>query len=73
MSDQQRANYVKKEQLHTRIIGLGLLAVISLVTGALLRERTTAIAILLGMIGMSIFLYWGILLYGYRKTYRVPV
>jgi len=73
MSDQQRANYMKKEQLHTRIIGFGLLAVVLLVTGALLRERTTAITILLGMIGMGTFLYWGILLYGYRKTYRVPV
>ena len=64
---------MKKEQLRTRIISLGLLAVVLLITGALLRERATAIAILLGIIGMGTFLYWGILLYGYRKTYRVPV
>ena len=64
---------MKKEQLRTRIIGLGLLAVVLLMTGARLRERATAITILLGIIGMGTFLYWGILLYGYRKTYRVPV
>ena len=67
---------MKKGQLETRIVGLGLLVVVSLATGAFLRvsgEDTTGIAILLGMVGMGILVYWELLIYGYRKTYRIPV
>ena len=67
---------MKKEQMQTRLVGLGLLTVFLFATGAFLRvlgEETTGIAVLLGIVGMGTFLYWGILLYGYGKTYRMPV
>ncbi|MFB0504394.1 MAG: hypothetical protein ACETWE_11220 [Candidatus Bathyarchaeia archaeon] len=71
---------MRKGQLLTRIISSGLLAVVLLATGAFLTaegqtlgERTTHIAILLAVAGMGAFLFFGSLVYGYIKAYRMPV
>ena len=71
---------MRKEQLQTRIVGSGLLAVVLLAIGAFLAregqdlgERTTDIAILFAIAGMGVFLYFASLLYGYTKTYRIPL
>jgi hypothetical protein len=71
---------MRKGQLLIRIISSGLLAVVLLATGAFLAtegqtlgETTTHIATLLAVAGMGVFLYFGSLIYGYMKTYRMPV
>ena len=63
-----------------RIISSGLLAVVLLATAAFLRaeaqtigETATHIVILLAVAGMGVFLYFGLLIHGYMKTYRMPV
>ena len=63
-----------------RIISSGLLAVVLLATGAFLMaeaetlgETTTHVATLLAVAGMGVFLYFGLLIHGYMKTYRMPV
>jgi len=71
---------MRKGESLTRIISSGLLAVVLLAAGAFLRaeaqtlgETTTHIAILLAVAGIGVFLFFGSLVHGYIKTYRMPV